>query len=349
MTIDGARGGYTPLRQMLYDHIDQLDLALDQLALKDRNFDRFAIMLVDNVVELTLHRHAQEQKAYANIWSQTGKPPVNPKVLVSALGQKFDAKVSLALQTGLLTGPMSQSINWLHSFRNSSYHAGLRHEGILHSLANFYLRTCCDLLVRYRPASWSSGSEKMSHRVAKYLGSSEFGLSLWTKDSAFDSAWERLRIVASSMRCNLIDDLFRDMESVIDLVDGQIAFYVDNAQMTKCHTRDAAVIEAQIWPLAFSDKGVQYAQQNGCKGAIRIGPRLAEWLRGNYKPSVASDPVPKWRDRLQSLRQEKAEHAALEKYCNFLNQTLSIRGEILRQNDSLWQHIEEMSDRARER
>lgn len=349
MTIDGARGDYTPLRQMLYDHIDQLDLALDQLALKDRNFDRFAIMLVDNVVELTLHRHAQEQKANVNMWSATGKPPVNPRVLVSALGQKFDAKVSLALQTGLLTRPMSQSINWLHSFRNSSYHAGLRHEGILHSLANFYLRTCCDLLARYRPTSWSSGGEKMSHRVAKYLGESESSWSPWTKDNAFDHAWRRLKIVASGMRCNLIDDLYRDMESVIDSVDGQIAFYVDNAPMTKCHTRDAAIIEAQIWPLAFSDKGVQYAQQNGCKGPIRIGPRLAEWLRGNYRPPVASDPVPKWRDRLQSLRQEQDEHSALEKYCNFFKQTLSIRGEVLRQNDSLWQHIEEISDRARER
>lgn len=349
MAIDGTRGGYAPLRQMLYDHIDQLDLALDQLALKDRNFDRFAIMLVDNVVELTLHRHAQEQNTHVTMWRISGNPPINSKVLVSALGQNFDKKVLLALQTGLLTRPMSQSINWLHSFRNSSYHAGLRHEGILHSLANFYLRTCCDLLARYRPTSWSYGSEKMSHRAAKYLGSSESRWSPWTKENAFNHVWESLKIVASNMRCNLIEDLFRDMENVIDLTDGHIASYVDNAPITQCHTRDAAVIEAQIWHLAFSDQGVQYAQQNGCTGPIGIGPHLAKWLRANYKPSVASDPIPRWRNRLQSLRHEQDEHGALDKYCNFLNQTQSIRAEIMRQNDSLWQHIEEMSDRARER
>ncbi len=36
--------------QFVADQIDQLDLALDQLAMRDRNFDRFAMMLIDNVV-----------------------------------------------------------------------------------------------------------------------------------------------------------------------------------------------------------------------------------------------------------------------------------------------------------
>jgi hypothetical protein len=42
------------------DQLDRLDLALDQLALKDCNFDRFAPILIDNAVELTLHQHAQD-------------------------------------------------------------------------------------------------------------------------------------------------------------------------------------------------------------------------------------------------------------------------------------------------
>jgi len=334
---------------MLYDHIDQLDLALDQLALKDRNFDRFAIMLVDNVVELTLHRHALDQNASSNMWAKSGKPQINPKVLASALGPKFDAKVSLALQTGLLTTPIAQSINWLHSFRNSSYHAGLRHEGILHSLANFYFRTCCDLLSRYKPKTWSSGDEEMSHRVAKYLGASEFAWSLWTPDNAFDRAWERLKVVAGSMRPSLIADLARDMANAVELADEQINSYVQHETLTQCNTRDAAVIEAQIWPMAFSEEGVRYAQENGFGGKPAFGPALAAWLRAHYKPTFASDPVPKWRERLRSLEQEKNEAAALEKYCNFINQTLIIRGQIARQDDALWEHIEELSDRFRDR
>ena len=46
--------------QFISDSIDQLDLALDQLAMMDRNFDRFALMLIDNIVELTLHNFIQD-------------------------------------------------------------------------------------------------------------------------------------------------------------------------------------------------------------------------------------------------------------------------------------------------
>ena len=55
--------------QFLADNIDQLDLALDQLAIGDRNFDRFALMLVDNGVELTLHRHGQDKAGENELWS----------------------------------------------------------------------------------------------------------------------------------------------------------------------------------------------------------------------------------------------------------------------------------------
>ncbi len=65
--------------QFLADNIDQLDLALDQLAIGDRNFDRFALMLVDNVVELTLHRHAQDKAGENELWSSIDKPKYPPK------------------------------------------------------------------------------------------------------------------------------------------------------------------------------------------------------------------------------------------------------------------------------
>jgi len=37
------------MKQFLADNLDQLDLVLDQLSFEDRNFDRFAFMLIDNV------------------------------------------------------------------------------------------------------------------------------------------------------------------------------------------------------------------------------------------------------------------------------------------------------------
>jgi hypothetical protein len=40
-----------------------MDLALDQLAVNDINYKRFTLMLVDNVVEITLHQHASDNIA----------------------------------------------------------------------------------------------------------------------------------------------------------------------------------------------------------------------------------------------------------------------------------------------
>ncbi|HGM6719709.1 hypothetical protein [Stenotrophomonas maltophilia] len=348
MTTSSTRQSHIPLRQMLYGHIDQLDLALDQLALRDANFDRFAILLVDNVVELTLHRYAVDQKATFNPWDKSGQSQINPKVLGDALGQKFDAKVALASQTGLLSQPMSQSINWLHTFRNTSYHSGLRHEGILNSLANLYLRICCDLLAEYKPRFWSSGSEKMSHRAAKYLGSTEVTVSAWITKNPFDEAWARLKSVALSMNCSLIADLARDMGATIQSVDDQInhgvAYKVSHLES---HPRDVVVTEAQFMALAYSKKGVEYAKENGYAGTG--GPSLQTWFRQNYKLQISTDPIPKWRRRLGKLEKEKDEHAGLNQYCNFIQQTHSIRDDISQQNEFFWREIDDYSERFKPR
>lgn len=329
----------------LCDHIDQLDLALDQLAVKDRNFDRFAIMLVDNVVELTLHQYAKRKKLFGSGLFDDTEKKINGRVLEAALGQDFDAKVTLALQTGLITEPLSRSINWLHSFRNSSYHAGLRHEGILHSLANFYLVTCCDLLVAYKPSSWSWGSQQtISHRAAKYLGQTEPIRMLFDGAKIFEEAWKRIRVVAVNMKCNLIEDLVRDMSRTIDESDEQINFVAKNSPGTDEYSRRQVVIDAQVWPLAFSEEGVEYARKNGYTGKLVQGPALATWLERNFRGPTAVDPIPGWKRRLRSLSEEKDEHAALDKYCNFIRQTQRLRDALSDHEAHLDQHIQEQID-----
>ncbi|RBP31096.1 hypothetical protein DET50_106117 [Marinobacter pelagius] len=87
--------------QFLADNIDQLDLALDQLAVQDRNFDRFALMLVDNVVELTLHRYAQDRAAENQFWGRKEEPEHDPKLVEKALRQSFDNKAKAVRDLGL--------------------------------------------------------------------------------------------------------------------------------------------------------------------------------------------------------------------------------------------------------
>ena len=148
--------------QFLADNIDQLDLALDQLAMSDRNFDRFALMLIDNVVELTLHRYVQDKAGENEMWGRLGNPKHDPKVIEKALGQNFDIKVKASAKLGLIDDSVCESILNLHSFRNTAYHKGLRHEKILHSLVVFYPRNACSLLKAYEPRWWSWGGRRGS-------------------------------------------------------------------------------------------------------------------------------------------------------------------------------------------
>lgn len=84
------------MMQFLADQIDQMDLALDQLAMQDRNFDRFALMLIDNVVELTLHNYAIDRSYENDMWGRFSEPRNDPKLVAAALGQRFDSKIKLA-------------------------------------------------------------------------------------------------------------------------------------------------------------------------------------------------------------------------------------------------------------
>lgn len=58
------------MRITSYLTTDQLDLAIDQLVVRDRNFDWFALMLVDNVVKFIFYQHAEQDKVMWAEYSQ---------------------------------------------------------------------------------------------------------------------------------------------------------------------------------------------------------------------------------------------------------------------------------------
>jgi hypothetical protein len=331
--------------QTLCDHIDQLDLALDQLALRDRNFDRFAIMLIDNVVELVLHQHAQDKNRNDETWRRLGKAKYDAKILSAALGQHFDAKVKFASESDLIGKELAVSLTRLHSFRNSAYHRGLRHEGILHSLAIFYLINCCELLKAYSPPFWSSGSgDKISHRAIKYIGNQDSLDVFLGASDRFSKAWDRLKAVAESMGTSLIKDLAQDMSRTIESSDHDIHFVVTNAPGKK-HTRDQVVVESQVRTLAFSESGKSYAEANGYKGKAPNG--LVDWLTENYPFPAKRDPIPSWQARQESVAAERGPHKALEKYCYFMLQTQELRSHLEEHAASLDGYIQEQIDLAR--
>lgn len=332
---------YSTKQQFVADVVDQLDLALDQLAVRDRNFDRFAIMLVDNVVELSLYEHARAKDRENNTWRKSEPPTNDPRMVSAALGRAFDAKLKLARKTSLLTQETSDSIQYLHNFRNVVYHQGRRHEGILHSLALFYFKLSCALLRDYKHDYWSSGgSDVISHRAIKYLGAP----SIMNGDEAAASAFSRLDEVAAALGDTLVTDLATDMETTINEVDNQIDFL--QAEGSPSKSRNEVVVDAQAWPFAFSDDGKAWLMANG--GANLNVLEQVEFVAARYPWAVRTDPIAGWKGRCQSLVDEKNAHAALKKYCDFMSQTESLRADIDQADGQLNAYIDQQVDAALE-
>jgi hypothetical protein len=326
--------------QFLSDIIDQLDLALDQLSVNDRNFDRFALMLIDNVAELTLHKYVQD-RAYDNeLWTKLNKPKYDHSEIQKALGQNFDNKIKFAYKTGLVNQTLCESVLYLHTFRNTTYHRGLRHEGILHSLTIFYFINVCKILSAYKPKFWSwSSADKISHRARKYLGNPKWG----DQEKNFKFAFNRLEQVASEMDWYLVTDLSNDLNKTIEDIDSAINFL--SSDLPDNPSRDEVIIHSQIRGITFSDEAKKFAKENGYNGKSIAD--YIKWIKSNYKWSIKTDPIPKWKKRLYSLQNEKDLDLALKKYCDFLGQTDSIRNMITESAIELDEYIQHQIDIAR--
>ena len=309
------------MTQLLIDNIDQLDLALDQLSIHDRNFDRIAFMLVDNVVELTLLSYARDRDIENKLLRRSGEPKYDTKLIMKALSRSFDKKVKAVRDLGLIDDEQCTSLLHLHSFRNTAYHQGHRHETILHSLAIFYFMNACDLLMQYDPSSWSWSSEYLySHRARKYISS----INSIDPIIAFKTAFARLQEVVDSFDFDLIGSLFTDMESVIDHTDKMINVLQKGWPVKR--TRNEVVVDAQVWSFAFTEKARKFARDNGY--TEKGGKEYTEWLTENYNWKFKTDPIDTWRRRLTTLSQQTNNHKALKHYCDFMNQTNKIRSQI---------------------
>jgi hypothetical protein len=329
------------MMQFLANVLEQMDLALDQLAVNDINYKRFTLMLVDNVVELTLHQHASKIAAQNKMWGQVRRKSKHPpKLIEAALGQNFDDKVKLAAHTELITNTVKDTILILHSFRNQVYHRGMTHEAILPGISLFYFQNACDLLQRFRPDYYSWGSkDSIPYRARKYLGSKP----LMNLDKIFPEACGRLREVSEGFSIDLPQSLASHIEVTIDEIDHNIQFLADDSPHKM--TRDAVIIHSQMWPFAFSKQGKAFAKANSCKAKTMA--EYVKWMKENYNWNPRKDPISGWKRRLATMRKEADPHKALSLYKNFMDQTERLRSQITEAAIQLDHYIQFQIDLAR--
>lgn len=319
--------------------LEQLDFALDHLSQEDLNYQRVSLMLIDNVVELALHCHAEGKLSDNRLFGLGEPPPHDPKLVAEALKQHFEAKVKLATATGLLDDKTAGTVTALHTFRNQLHHRGIVHEHILPALSLFYFRTTCDVLLKFelRGYSWSS-TERMPLRAIKYIGKNPMPKAR----ELFPVAWARLKEASESIQLRLVDALAEHMKEAIDETDRLIDYLATGGPEKM--SRDGVVLDSQAWGIAFEEEGRKYAREHACPATTVAA--IVDWIGANYPGLIRSDPIPSWRRRLAGLEQENDEHLALRKYTEFMTQSEGLRDRIQRSAGLLDAYIDEQVERS---
>lgn len=157
-----------------YFAIEQLDFAGKQLDQDNANSSRYALILVDNLVELLLLKKCQELTYDNGLWTSLGKPKLSKKEVEQAKSHNFNDKALLCRNHDLLSNKEYEYITICHSYRNLVYHNGLIHENLVYPIAWSYHEFCCCLFGRYKIGfNYFSSGDIPSSIVLKHIGQKE--------------------------------------------------------------------------------------------------------------------------------------------------------------------------------
>jgi hypothetical protein len=329
----------TMLAQLAHT-LEQLDLALEQIVKGDANSARFGLMLTDNAVEISLHRIAANKDIELRQWHQARQTFPHAEALTKALGRNFDPKLQLAALLKIIGAEAQETLRICHTFRNEVYHVGVEHEAILPELARFHFNVACSFFsaLPVPGLGWSSDM-RMPDRAKKYFTAS--GIILGTIEQ-FHAGCRTLGTASGHQPKSFVAALRAHLTEVIEEHDNYIDLLATGGP--KRMSRDEAVIECQLWPLAFSDEGRRFVAEK--RPALQTLDDYMKWLAANYPLKHRRDPIAGWQRRAAALGREQSSHRALKMYRNFMDQTASLRAQLEESARQVEQYIDGEIERA---
>jgi hypothetical protein len=323
--------------------IEQIDVAVEHLEKGDANNARFALMLSDNAVELMPHRMAQDEKRKLKNYPHSGTTNPHKTALNRAQGRHFDEKVKFAKLTARLSEDQADILTIAHAIRNEIYHVGVQHEAILRAVAGLHIKTVCDFFFAHSPISMSwNSNQRLPDRAKAYFSDPE--ILMPSARDEFRTACEKLALRTSHSNKTFAEALASDMAQTIEEKDKFIDYISTSAPREQ--TRDEVVIDCQVWPLAFSEEGKQFARDNDFPGGNLLA--FIDWLSKNYPLQFKGDPIASWKKRAKQLFQERNAAKALKRYRTFMDETADLRDRIDETTSQVDNYIDEQIERARE-
>jgi hypothetical protein len=292
--------------------IEQMDMAFDFISMPDSTNHRLAIILIDNCIELLLHRHAEslnKQREYTKLEENS---KYSERDIKKATGRYFPPKVMFAHKSELINDDEKLSINLIHNFfRNQLYHQGLKYNRILCDVAKYYYQICTGILCKF--SSPYTEIDNSPIRARKYLGT--------TGD--FSSACLKLHEMGSIFYNHLPNALFGDLKEFIYHYNSLFEYMWCHHTPEHISKRTMRLRYCQYWEQEDSQKFDDFLKEN--KRESLDGEDREIFLLENYEWDIKDDPIPEWKDIQHQILYEKNPAKALKLYVNLMQSTEAVR------------------------
>ncbi len=290
--------------------VEQLDLSVKQLHFNDPSYDRFSLILTDNIVELILHKQCERLISYDDMWKTIQKQKYPDIERKKVLGGYFKEKTKFCKNENLISEEEQIFINNCHKHRNVLYHVGIKYNDIIHSLALLYHQIGCELFKRLKPDGFLHPSPKTeySEAVERHIKPSKVGIDMHKaiKDACSSLSKNRPDLpkpfpqVLSNSALNALEDLENGLTFLVD----------DNPNKMN---EEQIIFHVQLWDYLQDKDTVEEAlKMSGVKYENFF--RAREYLEQNWNAPIKNNPIPRWKGRAEKLKAETNNFVCMAKY-----------------------------------
>lgn len=308
----------------IYSVLEQLDLAGKQLEHVHPSYARFALLLVDNMVELMLHRQCREAVRADDLLRLISEPKYDAKEREKVLGHHIDAKIKFCRKLEIIDQDEFDFIRTAHEYRNELYHVGMRHDDLLYPLAWEYHSLACILFAKLKVRGYEWRTDDQRSEAARKHWPTDASPFL-ANGSAFSYASASLLATKPPLLTAFADQVATYATRAVQDVDDALDFLV--------HENPNRLSEAEV---------LQDVQFNGFirseAGEIALGlppkpspdvylKRVTE-VRANWTAAYKLRPTPRWRRRAEGLARLSSSADVLRRYVSLRNEMKRLEGTV---------------------
>jgi len=302
-----ATDEFLPAVKTLTTYVEQLDRAAEELRGGTDVGNRLALILVDNVIELLLHRYCESRFGWQTLLT-LHKPSqrYSRAAKTRVLGNRFDEKVKFVKAEERLSEIEAYFINLCHKYRNEAYHVGLSRENVLLPVASLYHELAVELFIRLDTKTRGHGRKiEVPERVAKHAPPSWSTGYVDLYDTApiaksLDSARPALPRSAGAFYADALDDWISHLEKVTDYTVRGFGLPIPDLLKKAQWSKDL-----------FSD--IPPDVQDGDPLAHHMSQKV-ERMTSSWQPKYNALPFEGWKNRTARIRTNENGRAALASY-----------------------------------